>query len=77
MMDFLSVGVIRTATLVVESKLSSYLRTWPGYSTSLLGFHFEGMDSLNPSPLYGKKSVFVFGFPNMLAALKSSFSLVN
>lgn len=50
MMDFLLVGVTVTATLVVVSKLSSYRRTWPGYSTSLLGFHFEGNNSLNPFP---------------------------
>jgi hypothetical protein len=58
-------------TLLVESKLSSYLRTWPLYSTSLLGLHFEGTDSLNPCPLYGRRSVFVFGFPNTLAAMES------
>lgn len=72
-MDFLSVGVIITPTLLFESKLSSYLSTCPGNSTSLLGFHFAGMDSLNPSPLYGKKSVLLFGFPNTLAAVNHNF----
>lgn len=78
--DFLSVGLIVTAKLVVMSKLSSYLRTWPGYSISLLGFHFAGIDTLNPSPAYGKKSVAVFGFPKILAAhayISSSSSLVK
>jgi hypothetical protein len=74
-MDFLSVGVIMTETLLLESKLSSYLRTCPGNSLSLLGFHFAGMDNLNPSPSYGKKSVFVFGFPNTLAAIYFLFQL--
>lgn len=68
MMDFLSVELIMTLTLLLGSKLSSYLRTCPGNSLSLLGFHFAGMDNLNPSPLYGKKSVLVFGLPNTLAA---------
>lgn len=30
-------------TLLVESKLSSYLRTWPLYSTSLLGCILRGL----------------------------------
>lgn len=57
-----------TLRLLVASKLSSYLRTCPGYSISLLGFHFAGTCTLNPSPLYGKKSVLVFGLPKTFAA---------
>lgn len=57
-----------TETLLVASKLSSNLRTCPGYSISLLGFHFDGIWILNPSPVYGRKSVFFFGLPNTLAA---------
>lgn len=77
MMDFLSVGLIMTLRLLVASKLSSYLRTVPGNSTSLLGFHFAGTNSLNPSPAYGLNSVFVFGFPKMLAAFYHHFSCVH
>lgn len=61
-----------TETLLVASKLSSNLRTCPGYSTSLLGFHFDGISILNPCPLYGRKSVFFFGLPNTFAAKTQS-----
>lgn len=73
-MELLVVGVTMTVTLLLESKLSSYRSTWPGYSTSLLGFHFDGIISMNPSPAYGRKSVFVFGLPNTLAAFDMNSS---
>ena len=66
-MEPFSAGRTRTARLLLASKLSSYLRTVPGNSCSLLGFHLAGMLTLKPSPVTGTKPESFLGAAKMFA----------